>query len=144
MDNQVRVRLGFPSSSAHMGYRPTIEIDDAESGQPIVRIELTPEQFTTIMGSGQVTATGRYMPSPEMYAQRIGKTMEVRNVPVEEWPEGWTARKPTNTPDLYASEPTEEMHEFGDRIQHSEGYHEYSWSRHNYGWSLMLRRWVSV
>lgn len=37
MDNQVRVRLGFPSSSAYMGYRPTIEIDDADGGQALRR-----------------------------------------------------------------------------------------------------------
>ena len=37
MDNQVRVRLGFPSSGTYIGYRPTIEIDDADGGQTLRR-----------------------------------------------------------------------------------------------------------
>lgn len=143
MDNQVRVRLGFPSNSAYQGYRPTIDIDDAESGQPIVRVELTPEQFTTIMGSGQVTATARHMPSPEAYAQRIGKRMEIRSVPVEEWPEGWTARKPSSVEGAYVRYETSEMTIMG-RSFLTDGWQEFSWSLHNYGWSLTLRRWVGL
>lgn len=143
MENQVRVRFGFPTSSAYAGHHPTIEIDDDASGQPIARIELTPEQFATIMGSGQVTALARYMPSPKIYEQRIGKNMEIKRVPVEEWPEGWTLRNPSSVSDAHHTSATDEMHIVGRGFL-ADGWQEYSWSRHNYGWSLTLRRWVEV
>lgn len=135
---EVRISLGRTGGGV---VSPSITIMDRVSHTVIASVDITALDFSELLASGVVVAMTN-LPSEEQY-RKVGKRMEIKKIPAEQFAHLGNRRSMGVRPKgSYSYGPSEEMSQYGDDRRLSEGYDEYQWSYHNYGWDLTLRRWV--
>lgn len=143
INTPVNVRISMGTSQGNH-VEPRINIADKVSGLVIADVKISAADLTDMLAGRQVTAMTK-LPESWLYEREIGKRMEIFRVPVEEWPEGWTLRDPSGPSDRgYIREETDDMKAFATVAMLTHGFQTASWTLHNYGWSLTLRRWVET
>lgn len=137
----VSARFTFGRTNHDDKVHPTLTIEDRISGARIIDIDLTADHLANMLAGAGATVLANVL-TGSTYAERVGSRIDVKRVEPDDWPEGWTVRNPSSRKmDLRVREATEEMNNFGLSAMIEQGYQEFFWSLHNYGWSLTLRRW---
>lgn len=137
LETPVEVRITFPTSNMH-GLSAQIQLADRMSGKSLATLDLTSTQFTELLAARNVTVMGELLPS-EHYAS-VGKEL-VAEV-VEDIPERYVKYRPNwNAERTRLEGPTEDMEAWAKLYAAQYGWEGYSWSHHNYGWSLRVHRY---
>lgn len=144
MDLPMEVRISFGHSNVDNAYIPTITITDRVSHTSLVEVALDEAQLTQLLAGAQVIAPGSLI-SAALYGRQVGKRMEILRVPPEDWPEHFDVRmNGIREKGTYTEKPTDEMRKWAQWHMEATGYQTWEWTRHNYGWSLLFRRWVAT
>lgn len=124
------VRLTFPQSNRSPKRYASITVTDRASGLIVVDFELTAEQFTSVLASaGAVTQVDV---QETLNYQNVGRKYVIKKVEL---------------PDdrfRYEREVTTEMDSFAVNEMVAAGFSGYRWTKHNYGWSLIINRYEEV
>lgn len=134
----VEVRISFSRASGSVVV-PTIRIADRVSGSIIADIEISATDLTELLAGGQVIALTN-LPDEHQY-KKIGKRMEIMRIPAEDFAHLGNRRQ-IGIREGYKNIPDEEMIKYAVKRNWDEAYDQYTWSYHNYGWDLTLRRWL--
>lgn len=135
---EVRISIGRTGGGT---VSPTINITDRVSHTVIASIDITALDLAELLAAGQVIAMTN-LPSEDQY-RKVGKRLEIKKIPAEDFAHLGNRRSMgIRVKGSYSDQPTEEMIRYAVKRNFDEAYDEYSWSYHNYGWDLTLRRWM--
>lgn len=134
---EARISFGQSYGMGRDGMHATIEVTDLASRSSLISIQLTPEDVGHLLG-GQSVKKPVELLGGTYYAERVGRIMEHKVIEVPET----FKRMPRSHKHGMDTEPSEAMVEWAISHMVANGWQEYHWSYHNYGWQLTMRRWV--
>lgn len=80
---KVNVSLSMGLGHGSAGPRWRLEVSDETSGLRLLTLTLTPEEFGKALGAFYTTQLTGEVPTPDLYAARLGKRHDVKSVEVQ-------------------------------------------------------------
>ena len=118
------VRLAFPTNNKNPERCVSIVMTDCASSLTLIAFELTAEQFTSLLASAGATVEAE-VPEVQHY-RNVGREYVVKKVSIPDDRFKWER------------EVTTDMNSFAVNEMIAAGFTEYRWTRHNYGWGLII------
>jgi hypothetical protein len=133
---KMRLRLSWPTSSHRFDHYSVLTIVDDESGQQLLEVEMSADQFASLHANRGAVAEVDLITADRFY--RIGKSYVHERV---DFPEEFKRYNPPYSDGRRRA--SDEMRDWAAAFIDGTDWESFTWSLHNTGWALTVYKYAT-